>query len=180
MPGTIANEVDPVRAPPTSWQAWLLAALALVTPLGLILVNVAAYVMAHLVAFRVVITASAVVSTLVLNGLAVTAAYRYSVARWTRWSQTEGPQPVVPRLAVWLFAPRRRRAVVVEATYILIMAAAIAGELTYRGLSDPRQLPNISTLLGGLAGLVLALPLILAALYRRGAGRRGRRRYRTR
>jgi hypothetical protein len=41
-------------------------------------------------------------------------------------------------------------------------------------------LPNLSTLLGGLAGLVLALPLILAALYRRETSRRGRRRYRTR
>ena len=68
----------------------------------------------------------------------------------------------------------------VEVIFILVFAAAVGGELTYRGLSDPRQLPNLSTLLGGLAGLVLALPLILAALYRRGARRRDRRRYRTR
>ena len=68
----------------------------------------------------------------------------------------------------------------VEAVFILVFAAALGGELTYRGLSDPRQLPNLSTLLGGLAGLVLALPLVVAALYRRGSNRRGRRRYRTR
>jgi hypothetical protein len=180
MASTNKDAVRSTRAVPPSGQAWLLAALALITPLGLILVNVAAYVMAHLAAFRVAVTASAVVSTIVLNGLAAVAAYRYGVARWPEWSNANGPQPLVPRLAVWLFSPQRRRAVMVDAGYILLMAAAIAGELTYRGLSDPRRLPNLSTLLGGLAGLVLALPLILAALYRRGAGRRGGRRYRTR
>jgi hypothetical protein len=180
MQSNSKDAVKTTRGVPPSGQAWLLAALALITPLGLILVNVAAYVMAHLVAFRVGVTASAVVSTIVLNGLAATAAYRYGVARWPEWSSAGPSQPLVPRLALWLFAPRRRRAVMVEAAYILLMAAAIAGELTYQGLSEPRRLPNMSTLLGGLAGLVLALPLILAALYRRGAGRRERRRYRTR
>ena len=42
--------IKPARAIPTSTRAWLLAALALITPLGLILVNVAAYVMGHLAA----------------------------------------------------------------------------------------------------------------------------------
>jgi hypothetical protein len=174
------DAIKPARATPTSTRAWLLAALALITPLGLILVNVAAYVMSHLAAFRVAVTASAVVSTVVLNGIAAITAYRYGVAKWPEWSRGGRPQPLIPRLSVWLFAPRRRRAVMVEALFILVFAAAVGGELTYRGLSDPRQLPNWSTLLGGLAGLVLALPLILAALYRRGAGRRDRRRYRTR
>jgi hypothetical protein len=174
------DAIKPSRAIPTSTRAWLLAALALITPLGLILVNVAAYVMSHLAAFRVAVTASAVVSTIVLNGIAAVTAFRYGAAKWPDWSQSGRPQPLVPRISVWLFAPRRRRAVMVEAIFILLFAAAVGGELTYRGLSDPRQLPNWSTLLGGLAGLVLALPLVLAALYRRGARRRDRRRYRTR
>jgi hypothetical protein len=174
------DAIKPVRAIPTSTRAWLLAALALITPLGLILVNVAAYVMGHLAAFRVAVTASAVVSTIVLNGIAAVAAYRYGVAKWPDWSDSGRREPLVPRLTVWLLAPRRRRAVMVEVLFILVFAATVGGELTYRGLSDPRQLPNWSTLLGGLAGLVLALPLVLAALYRRGAGRRDRRRYRTR
>jgi hypothetical protein len=172
--------IKPARAIPTSTRAWLLAALALITPLGLILVNVAAYVMGHLAAFRVAVTASAVVSTIVLNGIAAVTAHRYGVAKWPEWSRSGRPQPLIPRVSVWLFAPHRRRAVMVEALFILVFAAAVGGELTYQGLSDPRRLPNWSTLLGGLAGLVLALPLILAALYRRGAGRRDRRRYRTR
>jgi hypothetical protein len=168
------------RAEVTSTRAWLLAALALITPLGLILVNVAAYVMAHLAAFRVGITTSAVVSTIVLNGIAALAAYRYGVARWPELVEDPRPQPPVPRLMIWLFAPNRRRAVMVEAAFILSLAAALAGVLTYHGLSDPNLLPNISTLLGGLVGLVLALPLVVAALYRRESSRRGRRRYRTR
>jgi MFS family permease len=172
--------IKPARAIPTSTRAWMLAALALITPLGLILVNVAAYVMGHLAGFRVGVTASAVVSTIVLNGIAAITAYRYGVARWPDWSEAPRPQPLIPRLSVWLLAPRRRQAVMVEVIFILVFAATVGGELTYHGLSDPRQLPNWSTFLGGLAGLVLALPLILAALYRRGTGRRERRRYRTR
>lgn len=178
---TISDDaVRSSREAPTSTRAWLLATLALVTPLGLILVNVAAYVMAHLAAFRVGVTASAVLSTIVLNGIAGMAAYRYGVNRWPELNRSTRRQALIPRLTLWLFAPYRRRAIVVEAGFILALAAAIAGELTYRGLSDPRQLPNISTLLGGLAGLVLALPLVVAALYRRGSTRRERRRYRTR
>jgi hypothetical protein len=164
----------------TSTRAWLLAALALITPLGLILVNLAAYVMAHLAAFRVGITASAIVSTIVLNGIAAIAAFRYGVARWPELSQDPRPQPLVPRLMLWLFAPERRRAIMAEAVFVLLLAAVLGGVLTYRGLSDPRALPNLSTLLGGLVGLVLALPLIVAAIYRRETSRSGRRRYRTR
>jgi hypothetical protein len=180
MSAATEESVKTPKSKVTSTRAWLLAALALITPVGLILVNVAAYVMAHLAAFRVGITASAVVSTIVLNGIAAIAAYRYGVARWPELSQDHRPQPLVPRLILWLFAPQRRRAVMVEAVFILSLAAALGGVLTYRGLSDPTLLPNFSTLLGGLVGLVLALPLIVAAIYRRETSRRSRRRYRTR
>ena len=101
----IEDTVKPARAIPTSTRAWLLAALALITPLGLILVNVAAYVMAHLAAFRVAVTASAVVSTIVLNGIAAIAAYRYGVAHYPEWSESGRPQPLIPRLSLWLSRP---------------------------------------------------------------------------
>ena len=180
MTATTQESVKVTKSKVTSTRAWLLAALALVTPLGLILVNVAAYVMAHLAAFRVAITASAVVSTIVLNSIAAIAAYRYGVARWPELNEDTRPQPLVPRLVLWLFSPERRVAVVVEAGFILSLAAALGGVLTYHGLSDPSLLPNLSTLLGGLVGLVLALPLVVAAIYRRESSRRQRRRYRTR
>jgi hypothetical protein len=180
MSATTQESVKVPSSKVTSTRAWLLAALALITPLGLILVNVAAYVMAHLAAFRAAITASAVVSTIVLNSIAATAAYRYGVARWPELNEDTRPQPLVPRLVLWLFAPQRRVAVVVEAGFILSLAAALGGVLTYQGLSDPSLLPNLSTLLGGLVGLVLALPLVVAAIYRRETSRRRRRRYRTR
>jgi hypothetical protein len=180
MSATSQESVKVPKSKVTSTRAWLLAALALVTPLGLILVNVAAYVMAHLAAFRVAITASAVVSTIVLNSIAAIAAYRYGVARWPELNEDTRPQPLVPRLVLLLFAPERRVAVMVEAGFILSLAAALGGVLTYHGLSDPSLLPNLSTLLGGLVGLVLALPLVVAAIYRRETSRRRRRRYRTR
>jgi hypothetical protein len=64
-------------------------------------------------------------------------------------------------------------------TFLLVLGATVAGVLTYQGLSDPKKLPNRSTFLAGLIGLVI--PLTLALLLRENASRRtGRRRYRTR
>ncbi|HEV3231260.1 MAG TPA: hypothetical protein VG245_03285, partial [Candidatus Dormibacteraeota bacterium] len=72
-----------------------LGLLALLTPAGLVLVNLAAYVMGHLAAFRLAITVSSVLSALVLNTLTVVVAYRLGAERWPNR---------------WVFAPERRRA----------------------------------------------------------------------
>ena len=141
----------------------LLGVLALITPAGLILVNIAAYVMAHLVAFRVAITVGAVVSTLVLNGITAVAGYRLAAQRWPD---------------ARILAERYRRAIAASGLFLLVMAAAITGELTYAGLRDPKNLPNLQTFLGGLIGLLI--PLAVAVLYGEDVSPRARRRYRTR
>lgn len=150
----------------SSTRGLLLGILAVITPAGLVLVNVAAYVMGHLAAFRVAITASAVVSTILLNGLTGITAYRIGQANWPD---------------AWLFARYRRRSIAALFAFALGLGAALAGELTYRGLSDPRLLPNLSTFVAGLIGL--AIPIVLAFLLRQDASRRQRRQrrhYRTR
>lgn len=140
-----------------------LGLLALVTPAGLVLVNLAAYVMANLAGFRIAITVSAVVSALVLNTLTVAVAYRLGAQRWPD---------------AWIFTPRRRVRVWAAVGLGLVVIAGVSGLLTYRGLSDPRKLPNLATFLAGLLGL--AVPLGLAVLFREEVNPRARRRFRTR
>ncbi|MEA2646965.1 MAG: hypothetical protein QOE92_2048 [Chloroflexota bacterium] len=158
-----SSEVEsPSRGTPRS-RALLLGLLAIITPAGLVLVNVAAYVMSNLAAFRVAITVSAVVSTVILNGLTGITAYRLGASRWPD---------------AWVFAPHLRRAVTAEFILALALGAAIGGQLTYQGLSDPAKLPNLSTFIAGLIGL--AIPILLAAMLRDTTTRRQRRRYRVR
>ncbi|MFN2465501.1 MAG: hypothetical protein ABR598_04460 [Candidatus Dormibacteria bacterium] len=167
MSGPVHSVQETVRGMRRSTRARLLALLAVITPAGLVLVNIAAYVMANLAAFRVAITVSAVVSTVVLNGITAVAAYRSAGARLTgaRW-------------VGWVFQPRHQRSNAICGFFLLVVAAAISGELTYRGLSDPRKIPNLQTFLAGLLGL--AVPLVVAALFRDDVTPRVRRRYRTR
>ena len=152
-----------VRGLSSSTRGLLLAVLAVITPAGLVSVNVAAYVMGHLAAFRVGITISAVVSTVVLNGLTAITAYRLGLARWPDH---------------WFFAAHRRGGLLAVFIFGLIFGATLAGVLTYQGLSDPGKLPNLSTFIAGLIGL--AIPLFAAFVLRENVTRRQRRRYRTR
>ncbi|GAC1336251.1 MAG: hypothetical protein NVSMB17_19790 [Candidatus Dormibacteria bacterium] len=150
-----------------STRARLLAILAVITPAGLVMVNLAAYVMANLAAFRLAITVFAVLSTILLNGITGMAAYR-----------TLGQRFGEARFVGWMFQERFSRSNAVTFAFLLLVAAAVSGELTYQGLSDPKKLPNLSTFLAGLLGL--AVPLVAAALFSEGVRPRSRRRYRTR
>jgi hypothetical protein len=172
MTGPVQSVQESVRSMRPSTRARLLAVLAVVTPAGLVLVNIAAYVMANLAAFRVGITVSAVVSTIVLNGITAVAAYRTIEARFNS-SRFAGS-----RWLGWIFQPRHLRSNAVCGGFLLVLVATISGELTYRGLSDPKKIPNLQTFLAGLLGL--AVPLVLAALFTERVSPRRRRRYRTR
>jgi hypothetical protein len=152
-----------VRGLSNSTRGLLLAILAVITPAGLVIVNIAAYVMQNLAVFRVGITVSAVVSTVVLNGLTAVTAYRLGLSRWPDH---------------WFFVEHRRNGLLAVFVFGLILGATLAGTLTYQGLSDPTKLPNVSTFVAGLIGL--AVPLLAAAVLRENPTRRQRRRYRTR
>jgi hypothetical protein len=167
MKGPVETMSGTVRGMRRSTRSMLLALLAVITPAGLVLVNIAAYVMANLAAFRVAITVSAVVSTVALNAITGVLGYRTVESRLSssRW-------------VGWIFQPRHLRSNAVCGAFLLVLAATISGELTYRGLADPRKLPNLQTFLAGLLGL--AVPLALAAIFREEVSPRVRRRYRTR
>jgi hypothetical protein len=110
-------------------------------------VNGAAFVMVHLAQFRLAIATAAVVSALVLNGLAA------------NWILGAGSRRMTP-----LFTEYRRWWIGL-AMFIVVLTAALGGALTYLGMSDPRRLPDPVSVLSA-AGLLL-IPLALAAIAKR-------------
>ena len=125
----------------------LLVAVGVAAPVGLLLVNGAAFVMSHLGAFRLSIGIAAVVSSLALAGLTA--------------------QTVLDRVAG--FAPdlyaRYHRWMVAAAALSVAAWSLFAGWGAYQSMSDPTRLPNGFAVLT--AVLLLALPFALNLVSRR-------------
>jgi hypothetical protein len=117
------------------------------TPVGILAVNVSAFVMQHLGQFRIGIAVSALVSSLSLNGLTA----------WAALSRAERFKPqLVAEYRVWLIA---------TAVAFVIVFSAIGAYWTYESMQDPRRLPNIYAVLTAL--WLLFLPMVLALVARR-------------
>ena len=128
----------------------VLLALGVITPLGILAVNISAFVMAHLAEFRIGIAALALLSGLVLNGL-------------TAWWLLR----LASRSAAPLFAEYRRWAIG-SAVLIVAVTAAGGGYLTYLGMRDQRRLPDALSMV--VATFMLLLPLAVTFAGRRMAG----------
>src|SRR5260221_1982044 len=116
----------------------VLLALGVITPLGILAVNVSAFVMSHLAQFRIGIAALALLSGLVLNGL-------------TAWWLLR----LASRSAAPLFAEYRRWPIG-AAVLIVALTAARGGYPTYLRMRDPHPLPDTLSSVG--ATLMLLLP----------------------
>jgi len=128
----------------------VLLALGVITPIGILAVNVSAFVMAHLAEFRMGIAALALLSGLVLNGL-------------TAWWLLR----LASRNAAPLFAEYRRWAI--GAAVLIVAVTGIGGGyLTYLGMRDPRRLPDTLSMV--VATFMLLLPLAVSFAARRMAG----------
>jgi len=124
----------------------ILLAIGIVTPVGVLMVNFSAFVMAHLAQFRLLMAACALVSSLVLNGLAVF--WLVGIARRRRArAYVEYPELVRALAAV-----------------AVVGSAALAAYFTYVGMRDPRTLPNLIAIIASL--LALLIPVGLAVLGR--------------
>src|SRR6202165_2733451 len=119
-------------------RASVLLAVGVITPLGILAVNISAFVMAHLAEFRIGIAALALLSGLVLNGL-------------TAWWLLR----LASRTAPPLYRDYRWYAVGV-ATLIVLLTAAGGGYLTYLGLRDPKRLPDVLSVF--VASFMILLP----------------------
>ncbi len=125
----------------------------MITPVGILAVNVSAFVMTHLTAFRLVIAGCALVSGLVLNGL---------TAWWLLRLASRNANP--------LYREYRRWAIGI-ATLIVALTAAGGGYLTYLGLRDPGHLPDALSMI--VASFMLLLPFAVTIAGRRMAGMGG-------
>lgn len=115
----------------------LLVAIGVVTPVGILVVNAAAFVMRNLVQFRIGIAVCALVSSLVLNGL--TASWLLRLAG---------------RREISIYIQHRDWATIV-ATIIVIGTSIGAAIFTYIGMSNPNHLPD------GLAVITALLALLV-------------------
>jgi hypothetical protein len=115
----------------------LLVVIGVITPVGILVVNAAAFVYKNLAQFRIGIAICALISSLVLNGL--TASWLLRLAG---------------RRSISLYLEHRDWATIV-ATLIVLATSIGAAIFTYIGMSDPNHLPD------GLAVITAVLALVV-------------------
>jgi len=124
-----------------------------ITPVGILAINVSAFVMVHLAQFRIGMAACALLSGLVLNGL---------TAWWLLRLASRNAPPLFREYRVWAIG---------VAVLIVLLTAAGGGYLTYLGLDNPRRLPDALSVV--VASFMLLLPFAVSVAGRRMAGMGG-------
>ena len=119
----------------------VLLVIGIITPIGILVVNAAAFVMRNLAQFRIGIAVCALISSLVLNGL--TASWLLRLAG---------------RRAISIYLQHRDWATIV-ATIIVIGTSIGAAIFTYIGMSNPTHLPDSLAVLTSLLALLVPLGL---------------------
>ncbi len=131
----------------------VLLSLGVITPLGILAVNISAFVMGHLPALRLIIAGCALVSGLVLNRL---------TAWWVLRLASRNANPLYREYRTWAIG---------AAVIIVAVTAGGGGYLTYLGMRDPTHLPDSLSIV--VATFMLVLPLAVAFASRRIAGMGG-------
>lgn len=131
-------------------REFALLALGVITPLGILAVNASAFVMVHLVQFRIGIAGCALLSGLVLNGL---------TAWWLLRLASRNAPPLYREYRTWAVG---------AAVLIVLLTAVGGGYLTYLGLKDPTRLPDPLSVV--VATFMLVLPFAVSIVARRWAG----------
>ena len=125
----------------------------MITPVGILAINVSAFVMVHLTQFRIGMAACALLSGLVLNGL---------TAWWLLRLASRNAPPLFREYRLWAIG---------VAVLIVLLTAGGGGYLTYLGLDDPRRLPDALSVV--VASFMLLLPFAVSVAARRMAGMGG-------
>jgi D-alanyl-lipoteichoic acid acyltransferase DltB (MBOAT superfamily) len=117
----------------------VLLAIGIVTPVGILVVNAAAFVMRNLQQFRIGIAVCALISSLVLNGLTASwllrLAGRRSISIYVRHQEWAG----------------------VIATTVVLATSIGAAIFTYIGMGNPSHLPDTLSVITALAALLVPI-----------------------
>jgi D-alanyl-lipoteichoic acid acyltransferase DltB (MBOAT superfamily) len=117
----------------------VLLAIGIVTPLGILVVNAAAFVMRNLQQFRIGIAVCALISSLVLNGL--TASWLLRLAG---------------RRSISIYVQHQEWAGVIATTVVLATSIG-AAIFTYIGMGNPSHLPDTLSVITALAALLVPI-----------------------
>lgn len=120
---------------------WVLLAIGIITPIGILVVNAAAFVMRNLAQFRIGIAISALISSMVLNGLTASWLLRLAARR-----------------SISIYLQHQEWGTII-ATIVVLATSIGAAILTYIGLSNPSQLPNGLAVITALLALLVPLAI---------------------
>ncbi len=117
----------------------LLVVIGILTPVGILVVNGAAFVMRNLQQFRIGIAVCALISSLVLNGL---------TASWL--------MRLAGRRSISIYVKHQEWASVIATTVVLATSIG-AAIFTYIGMGNPSHLPDTLSVLTALAALLVPI-----------------------
>jgi hypothetical protein len=153
-------DVEPERGGAGAFlKRWTIPIIGAVTPISLIIVNIAAFIVQNLTQFRWTITILAFVSGIMLNSWTALNIYRVLQAR---------------RPDHALVHERNQEIVLVVGMAVVIVFAFLTALFCYLGLANASKLPNGLTFFTGF--FAAAIPIFLRAAFRRGGSPRGRTR----
>lgn len=133
-------------------RQWIIPTIGAVTPIALIAVNLAAFIVHHLAEFRVLITALAFVSAMMLNSWTGLRGYR-------RFKDRHGGHALVH--------DSNQDIVLIVGMALIIVISAVTAVFCYLGLSNERDLPNVTTFLTGV--LAILVPIVLQRFFNSGS-----------
>lgn len=131
-------------------RRWTIPTIGALTPVGLIVVNIAAFIVHHLEQFRWTISVLAFVSGLMLNSWTAMKIYRVAKLRFSN---------------LGILHDRNQEVVLVIGIAVIACISFVEALFCYNGLSNERDLPNAATFILGI--VAIAIPIVLQGLFGR-------------
>lgn len=131
-------------------RRWTIPTVGALTPVGLIVVNIAAFIVHHLDQFRWTITVLAFVSGLMLNSWTALKIYRVARLRYPDHA---------------LLQEHNQEIVLVAGIALITAISFVTALFCYRGLSNEKDLPNTTTFITGVVAILI--PIILQGIFGR-------------
>jgi hypothetical protein len=149
----------PQQRRPGRLRRWAIPVIGAITPVALIVVNIAVFIVKHLAAFRWSIAILAFVSGMMLNSWTGLKIYRLFQQRFRENA---------------LVSEVNQDIVLVGGMAVIIAISFVTALFCYLGLSNEASLPNVMTFLTGI--FAIAVPFTLQFIFGRvlGGGRKGR------